>query len=310
MSTATTDFVIAVVDRGGFRESWHTGVAVLLDADGEMLEQHGSIDSQHILPRSTLKPIYAASMLALGTELDDERYLALACASNGRLPMHVELAREMAAALGVDESGLLCPPMRPAGGGTPARLAHMCVGKHLMMRATARSFGTDLPYIDVTHPLQKRLREDLERLTGEATRASVPDGCGAPVHSTTVFGFARAYRQLAIDAGDPLAPHLLRAGTAMRNHPAIIEAPGKPDTVIAEAFDCTAKFGAEGTVAITMPDGVTAVAHCFDGARRAANAAAVDMLARHGAIPEDALERYGAELELVHPGALVKPVLV
>lgn len=310
LSTATTDFVIAVVDRGGFHESWHTGVAVLLDADGNVAEQHGSIDTRHILPRSTLKPIYAASMLALGTAVTDERQLALACASNGRLPMHIDLAQQLAEALGIEESELLCPPMRPAEGGDPARIAHMCVGKHIMMRASARAFDSDLPYTSAEHPLQQHLRRDLERLTGEQTRASVADGCGAPVHSTTVLGFARAYRQLAVDAGDTLAPQLLRAGAAMRNNPEVVEAPGKPDTVIGESFDCIAKFGAEGTVAITMPDGMTAVAHSFDGARRAANVAAVDILARHGAVPADALEQYAHELELVHAGARVKPVLI
>ena len=309
MSRATTDFVIAIVDRAGFTESWHTGVAVLVDRDGEVLEQHGSVDAQHILPRSSLKPLYAASMLALGTELADDRHLALACASNGRLPMHVELAAEMADALSVEETELLCPPMRPAAGGEAARLAHMCVGKHLLMAKTARQFEADLPYTDLAHPLQERLREDLERLTGVQTRASVADGCTAPVHSTSAAGFARAFRQLSVDAGDPLAAELLRAGAAMRRHPALVEAPGKPDTVVGQAFDCVAKFGAEGTLAITMPDGVTAVAHCFDGARRAATVAAVDMLARHGAIPDDTIERYANELELRHSGAVVRPVL-
>lgn len=309
MSRATTDFVIAVVDRGGFTESWHTGVAVLIDADGAVLEQHGSIDAQHVLPRSSLKPLYAASMLALGTTLEGDRQLALACASNGRLPMHIELAEEMAAALGVEEDQLLCPPMGPATGGEASRLAHMCVGKHLLMARTARGFDTTLPYTDVAHPLQARLRQDLERLTGVPTRASVADGCTAPVHSTTTLGFARAFRQLTVDGGDPLAEHLLRAGAAMRQHPALVEAPGKPDTVVAESFDCIAKFGAEGTLAITMPNGMTAVAHCFDGTRRAATVAAVDMLARHGALPGDALERYASELELQLSGAVVKSAL-
>lgn len=312
MSTATTDFVIAAVDRGGFRESWHTGLAVLLDADGSVLEQHGSVESQHMLPRSALKPLYAASMLALGVDVTGDQQLALACASNGRLPLHTAVAHELAASLGVEETQLLCPPARPAGDATaePGRIVHMCVGKHLMMSAAARLFDSELPYTDAAHPLQQQLRDDLERLTGELTRATVPDGCTAPVHSTTVLGFARAFRQLAVEAGDALAPQLLRAGAAMRQHPDMVEAPGKSDTVIAEAFDCIVKFGAEGTVAIAMPNGVTAIVHCFDGARRAANAAALDMLARHGAIPADALERLASELELQHSGAAVSPTLV
>ena len=297
MSTAITDTQIAVVDRGGFHESWHTGSAILLAADGSVVESHGDVDARPVLARSSLKPIYAASMLALGVDLADERFLALAAASNGGLPMHQVVAAEMAASLGVTENETL------------VKFSHMCIGKHLHMRAAARLFDAGQHYADPAHPLQRQLLADLERLAGESTTVTVADGCGAPVHATTLTGFARAFRQLAVDGGDANSEHLLRAGRAMRAHPDIVEAPGKPDTVIGGEFDCIMKSGAEGTVAIAMPDGTTAVAHCYDGARRAAMAAVIDLLTRHGALPTDAASRFSRELELQLPGAQVRSAL-
>ena len=299
---------IATVDRGGFIESWHEGLAVLLDADGEVVESHGDVHEQYILARSSLKPLYAAGMLAQGVVIDDERQLALACASHGRLTMHADLAREMAEALEVTEDELQCPVTELRDGGETSRFAHMCVGKHIAMVAAAKQTG-DLDYRRMDHPVQQRLRETVAELTGVEPQASVADGCGAPVHSTTAVGLARAYRQLAIAGGSSVEAELLRSGDAMLHHPEIVEAPGKPDTVMGSVLTAIAKFGAEGTVAVTLPTGTTAVTHCFDGARRAATVAALDMLVRAGVIPADAVQQHAAELELVHPGAVVRSAL-
>lgn len=299
MSSASAETRIAAVDRGGFIESWHAGAAVLLGSDGSILEQHGPVSDRPVLARSSLKPLYAASMLAAGADLADERFLALAAASNDGLEMHSQLAGEMAASLGVDHSAAL------------VKLTHMCIGKHLHMVATASAMEpSELHYADPAHPLQRLLLADLERIAGETVTTTVADGCGAPVHATTLLGFARAYRQLAVDEGDASSEHLLRVGRAMRSHPEVVEAPGKPDTVLGSEFGGIVKSGAEGTVAIAMPDGVTAVAHCFDGARRASIAATVDMLTRHGALPGDAATRLARELQLQLPGAVVRSALI
>lgn len=300
---------IAHVDRGGFIESWHEGLAVLIDADGAVVESHGDVSDQHFLARSSLKPLYAAGLLAQGVVIDDERQLALACASHGRLEMHSQLARTMASDLGVEVDWLRCPVTEARDGSETSRFAHMCVGKHIAMLSAARQHD-DLDYLRPDHPVQQRLRATVAELTGVEPEASVADGCGAPVHSTTAVGLARAYRQLAVASGASSERELLLAGTAMLHHPEVIEAEGKPDTVIGTVLTAIAKFGAEGTVAITLPTGMTAVTHCFDGARRAATVAALDMLVRAGAVPADAVEQHATELELVHPGAVVRSALV
>ena len=300
---------IAKVDRGGFIESWHEGLAVLLGVDGAVVEEHGDVRSQHFLARSSLKPLYAAGLLGQGVVIENERQLALACASHGRLAMHSSLAADMAAALGVDEDELQCPVTEPRDGSEAGRFAHMCVGKHIAMVAAAKQQGGADDYRNAEHLVQQRLRAVVAELTGDEAQASVADGCGAPVHSTTAVGLARAYRQLAVAGGSSVEEELLRAGRAMISHPEVIEAAGKPDTVIGSVFSAICKFGAEGTVAITLPTGVTAVTHCFDGARRAATVAALDMLVRAGHIPADAVEQNAEALELRHPGAKVLSAL-
>ncbi len=289
--------LLAVVERDGFVESEHRGVAVVIDPDGRVIERHGDV-TLPFLARSALKPLYAATMLDAGLVELEPAWAALASASHHGEQVHVDTATAMAAALGVDEDALRCPPMRAPGGGE-RRFAHMCVGKHITMAAAARALGEPDGYWTDEHPLGALLRRGVAHAAGEAEGLVAHDGCGALVFSTTPVGMARAFRRLAPDGEGAFRA----VGDAMRAHPVLIDGEGKPDAVVIAETGCATKFGAEGTQAIVAPDGTTVVVKAADGARRAGAPEALAQHERAGAIPEGTAERLTEPLGLVQRSA-------
>ncbi|UOW01390.1 asparaginase [Agrococcus sp. SCSIO52902] len=289
--------LLAVIDRDGFVESEHRGVAALVDPDGRVLEAHGPVD-RPFLARSALKPLFAAALLDAGLIELEPAHAALASASHWADDEHVTTARAMAAAHGVDEDALRCPPMK-APDGTQRRFAHMCVGKHIAMAASARAMGAPEEYWADAHPIEAVLRSSLAEATGEPISGFAHDGCGALVFPTTPVGLARAFRRLAPDGtGGHRA-----VGDAMRAHPTLIDGAGRPDAVVIAATGCATKFGAEGTQAIVAPDGTTAVVKSADGARRPGAPVALALLERAGAIPAGTLESLAEPLGLIQKSA-------
>ncbi|WP_026372687.1 asparaginase [Agrococcus lahaulensis] len=300
--------LLAVVERDGFIESEHRGVAVLIDPEGRVIEAHGPVE-RPFLARSALKPLFAATLLERGLVELEPAHAALASASHWADDEHVATAQAMAAALDVDEASLRCPPMK-APDGTQRRFAHMCVGKHIAFAAAARALGVSDGYWEESHPLTAVLREGIDGAAGESVPGIARDGCGALVFATTPLGLARAFRRLAPDG---TGGHRF-VGDAMRAHPTLIDGAGRPDAVVIAGTGCATKFGAEGTQAMVAPDGTTAVVKSADGARRAGAPVALAMLERAGALPEGTLDRLAEPLGLVQrsagePVGLLRPVV-
>ena len=289
--------LLAVVERDGVAESEHHGVAVVIDPDGAVIESHGDI-TRAFLARSTLKPLYAASLIDAGLIELEPAHAALASASHNGDQEHVDTAAAMSAVHGVDEDALRCLPMR-APDGTRRRFAHMCAGKHIALAAAARAMGASADYWTDEHPIAAVLRDGLAAAADEPIQQLAHDGCGALVFPTTPVGLARAFRRLAPDG---TGSHRL-VGDAMRAHPTLIDGAGKPDAVVIELSGCTTKFGAEGTQAMVAPDGTTAVVWTADGARRAGAPVALALLERSGAIRAGTLDRLAEPLGLIQLSA-------
>ncbi|MCH1882094.1 asparaginase [Agrococcus sp. ARC_14] len=292
-----TTALLAVIERDGFVESEHHGVAVLIDPDGGVIESHGDITNA-FLARSSLKPLYAAALIDAGLIELEPAHAALASASHWADQEHIDTAAAMAAAHGVKEDALRCPPMR-APDGAQRRFAHMCAGKHIALAAAARKMGASADYWADEHPLAAVLRDGLAAATDEPIRQLAHDGCGALVFPTTPVGLARAFRRLAPDGS---GAHRF-VGEAIRAHPTLIDGAGRPDAVVIAETGCTTKFGAEGTQAMVAPDGTTAVVKTADGARRAGSPVALAMLERAGALPAGTLDRLAEQLGLLQLSA-------
>lgn len=287
---------LAVVERSGFIESRHAGIAVILSADGTIAEKLGD-PSALVLPRSSLKPLQALACLSAGAALDGER-LALATASHSGTDRHVAVVRDILDAAGLGEEDLGCPPAWPSDTATrdelvrersePARIRMNCSGKHAAMLLACVANGWDTAgYLAPQHPLQLHIREVAERLLGEKIAATAIDGCGAPVYATTLFGLARAIHRIGTaSATSPFALHR-SAGTlvqAVRENPWTIDGPGRPDTIAIERLGVFAKGGAEGVMVMVAPDGTTVALKMLDGSGRAATAVALRLLERAGAL--------------------------
>ncbi|NLP83759.1 asparaginase [Microbacterium sp. CFH 90308] len=287
---------LAVVERSGFIESRHAGIAIVLAPDGTIAEKRGD-PSALILPRSSLKPLQALACISAGAQLDGER-LALSTASHSGTDRHVAVVREILAAARVGEDALGCPPAWPGDTATrdelvrelrqPERVRMNCSGKHATMLLTCVVNGWDIDgYLDPEHPLQAHIRDVVERLIGEKASATAIDGCGAPVYAVTLFGLARAIHR--IGNSSPTSPFALHrsAGAlvdAVRANPWAIDGPGRPDTIAIERLGVFAKGGAEGVMVMVAPDGTTVALKMLDGSGRAATAVALKLLERHGAL--------------------------
>lgn len=287
---------LAVVDRSGFVESRHAGIAVVLAPDGTIAERLGD-PSALVLPRSSLKPLQALACLTAGATLDGER-LGLSTASHSGTDRHVAVVREILEAAGLGEDALACPPAWPGDTATrdemvrelaePARIRMNCSGKHATMLLTCVANGWDTAgYLAPEHPLQLHIREVVERLLGERVAATAIDGCGAPVYATTLFGLARAIHRIGTSSmTSPFALHRTAGALvqAVRDNPWTIDGPGRPDTVAIERLGVFAKGGAEGVMVMVAPNGTTVALKMLDGSGRAATAVALRLLERAGAL--------------------------
>ena len=88
----TANPVLVEVIRGEAVESRHRGAAAVVGADGSVLAAWGDIDSP-VYARSAVKPFQALPLIETGAAARcgvDDAELALACASHGGEPRHVD----------------------------------------------------------------------------------------------------------------------------------------------------------------------------------------------------------------------------
>ncbi len=290
---ATRSVLLAQLDREGFVESQHLGAAAVVRADGTVERSVGDIDAT-ILPRSTLKPVQAIGMLAAGAHFADDE-LVLATASHCGSPRHTAVVERMLVDDHRDATDLQCPVQPPlalgeraalrARGGEPSRLTMNCSGKHAGMLRAADALGADpATYLAADHPVQQLIAQTVEHWTGEAVRGTTADGCGAPLHATSLRGLARAIARIAIGESTEAA-HLM---AAVQAQPWAIDGDGRANTVAIERLGGIAKLGAEGLVVIGTPSGVAVAVKVLDGSMRATTPVALTLLASVGAIDADA----------------------
>jgi L-asparaginase II len=282
---------VAITRRSGFDESFHFGSAVALAGDGSVAFTAGDPDLR-LYPRSALKPLQAAAMLAAGLDLPPD-LLALVCASHDGTPLHVDGVRRILAGAGLDESALGNTPDLPIepiaaadvlrAGGERRAIQMNCSGKHAGMLATCvvNGWSTD-GYLDQTHPVQRAIATTVAKLGGAVTHTGV-DGCGAPAHVVSLRGLATAFATIARARGPVYA--------AMTSHPVLVGGADRDVTkLMVHVPALMAKDGAEGVLAAALPDGRAVAVKIADGSYRAAPPVLVD-----------ALERLGVDVAAVAP---------
>lgn len=293
-----TNPVLVEVLRGGKVESHHRGAVAIRDADGASVRTLGDVE-RPIFPRSAVKAIQALPLIESGAADHfgfGDAELALACASHGGEPVHVNTAAGMLARAGREETCLECGahwPMAEAAaralaarGETPRALHNNCSGKHAGFVCTACHMGIDpMGYVDPAHPVMAEVTAALEAMTGfrldpdDAAR----DGCSIPSFAIPLSALARAFARFGsgtgLSAARAAAARRLRGAVAAR--PEMVAGEGRFDTIVMRALGEGAfvKVGAEGVYCAALPEqGLGIALKIDDGATRAGEVAMAALL--------------------------------
>lgn len=286
--SSTAPALLAEVVRNGFVEGQHFGHAVIVDADGSIVQSWGDPHTE-IFPRSSNKPAQALGMLRCGLDLPPD-LLALSLASHSGERMHLDGVLRILDSAGLIESSLQTPPDYPlddverddwiAQHRVRASIAMNCSGKHAAMLATCvlNGWPTD-SYLAPEHPLQVSISATVAELADESVDHVGVDGCGAPLLSLSVAGLARSLGHIARGDVDP------RIASAMQTHPELV---GGSRRVVTELMRSVpgliAKDGAEGVQVLALPDGRAAALKVLDGSERARTVATIGVLSAMGCV--------------------------
>ncbi len=265
--------------RGGIVESAHSGALAIVDADGALHTCLGDIE-RPIFPRSAVKVLQALPLVASGAadrwQLNEEE-LALACASHGGEPRHVQTAASMLSKAGMDAAALECGAHWPyhdgsikamaAAGQQPTALNNNCSGKHsgFVCLGCMMAEGSDRRaflsgYVKPDHPVMQEVTAALQATTGyDLSRTAVgTDGCSIPTYAVPLRHLAHAFARVASGVG--LRPEHQRAAQRLRAAvaaaPFMVAGSGRFDTRLMERLGARVfcKVGAEGVHCAALPE--------------------------------------------------------
>ncbi len=289
--------------RGRWSESAHPVSAVRVTADGSVIDRVGP--PMTTTWRSAAKPFQLE--VSLGLLPQDQvaslsnRQLAVGTSSHAGEPGHVAEVAGLLSAFGLDERHLYCGAHWPGtvaahhalvrSGASCTAIHNNCSGKHTFMAAASRFSGWPEDYRSPDHPLQRRIRENIDVRTGGGCVDAVIDGCGVPCFVVTLDGMARAWAQVAVAAASPEAMLLGRIGRAMLAEPWYATGTGTQDGAVMSASPTITKVGAQGLFCMAFPDtgeGVAIKVHTGSDAARAIAVAAVLERWFPGRVPPEA----------------------
>ncbi|MBB2892797.1 asparaginase [Flexivirga oryzae] len=282
--------VLAHVDRGGFIESVHRGVAVITTPDGEVDFALGD-PTAPCFPRSSNKPLQTLAMLRSGLQLGEPRLVALASASHSGEQFHLDGVRAILAGAGLTEADLQNTPDLPydeqacvqwlRDGHDATSITQNCSGKHAAMLATCVANGWDTAtYRDPQHPLQQAMAATISELAHEEIASIAVDGCGAPVMAISPVGLARAFGAVASARA---GTHEATVRDGIRTAPEYLGGTRRDVTKLIQGVDgLIAKDGAEAVYAVGLADGRGLVVKIADGGQRARPVVMAELLRRAG----------------------------
>ncbi len=294
LSAKPNDFVeAALLVRAGMVESRHRAIAAIVGPDGKLFAELGAA-KRLIYPRSAVKPIQAVAMQRAGLRLAGAE-LAISTASHQGTPEHIRLVHAILANAGLTESALQCPLAWPGNtearvaAAAQSRIAFNCSGKHagFLAAAVAAGWSTN-DYLVPTHPLQQLIVEVLEEYSGEQIVNSTIDGCGAPLHTNTVEGLARAIGKFAATDREIF--------DAMVGNAWAVGDQNSADAVVMRATGFVAKIGAEGVFVIGTPEGYGVAVKVADGSHRATALIALELMRKHELVSQSQFDEVFAEL--------------
>jgi len=290
--------VLAEVTRGGIVESLHLGHLIVLNSDGSTYLSKGSPELA-FYPRSAVKSLQASAMLKAGLTVSDEE-LAIICASHSGNQIHIDLVTKMLEKRDISLSALKNATDKPLGekekislGDKPGtQLTQNCSGKHAGMLITCRQNGWDMDtYLEMNHPLQVAIKNEIELLAGEKVSASTFDGCGAPLFAISLTGLAKAISTV-VKSNDAIYKQIVAACT---KYPELVAGEGRLTTRMMRAVPgLFMKEGAEGIEVCALSDGRVIAIKIIDGSWRPVAPIIMEVFKRWGVLmPDESVKIYG-----------------
>jgi L-asparaginase II len=160
------------------------------------------------------------------------------------------------------------------------------------MLITCQQNGWDMKsYLDLNHPLQVAIKNEIEALAGEKVSAVSVDGCGAPLFAISLIGLARAILNL-VKSEDDLYRQIVLACT---KHPELVAGDGRLTTRMMRAIPgLFMKEGAEGVQVCALRDGRVIALKIIDGSWRPVAPIIMDIFKRWGVdMPDESVKIYG-----------------
>ena len=290
--------VLAKVTRGDLVESLHLGHLIVLNTDGSTYLSKGSPELP-IYPRSAIKSLQAAAMLKAGLKVE-ENELAIICASHSGSQSHIDLVNKMLISRGLSTSQLKNAVDKPLGekekiswgDKAPSQLAQNCSGKHAGMLITCQQNGWDMnTYLDLNHPLQVAIKNEIEELSGEKVSATSVDGCGAPLFAISLIELAKAISNLVKFKEDSYQQIVL----ACTKYPELVAGDGRLTTRMMRAVPgLFMKEGAEGVQVCALSDGRVIAIKIIDGSWRPVAPIIMEIFKRWNVeMPDESVKIYG-----------------
>jgi L-asparaginase II len=238
-------------------------------------------------------------MLKAGLTVIDEE-LAIICASHSGAQSHIDLVIKMLEKRDIPISALKNAVDKPLGekekfawGDKDAsQLAQNCSGKHAGMLITCKQNGWDMKtYLDLDHPLQIAIKNEIEELAGEKVSASTFDGCGAPLFALSLVGLARSISNLA-KSNEAAHRQIV---TACTTYPELVAGDGRLTTRMMRAVPgLFMKEGAEGIEVCALADGRVIAIKIIDGSWRPVAPIIMEIFKRWGVVmPDESVKIYG-----------------
>ncbi len=296
------------VTRSGETESFHQGVAVLINSSGDILKEWGNSDI-NIYPRSALKPIQTLNLykdgIADSMKLTEEQ-IAITTASHHAEKFHQEIISNWLTKINIKEENLSCGHDWPWNledkfkekleNKYKRRIYHNCSGKHCGHLAVCKHKNLTLEnYHEKTHPLQKDLIKLIEDLSDYKIKNIGIDGCTLPNPLMPLKKFALAASRLTDDKklneNTDIAKKIFNSCI---NFPEITGGTNSTNCILTKLSKGRIFFknGAEGVFLALIPEIKSAlVVKILDGAARAAETAIAGLISELNIIDANELTK-------------------
>jgi len=296
------------VTRSGEVESFHHGVAILINSSGEILKEWGDSDLS-IYPRSALKPIQSLNLykggVAEALNLSDQ-LIAITTASHHSENFHQELISNWLDEMGLNEENLSCGHDWPWNledkfkthfkYKKKRRIFHNCSGKHCGHLAVCKHKNLPIKnYQQKEHPIQKDLINLIQDLSEFKIQNIGVDGCTLPNPLIPLKKFALAAAKISdfnrLNENSNIAKRIFDSCTKF---PEITGGTNSVNCILTKLSKGRIFFknGAEGVFVALIPEKKSALAvKIIDGAARAAEVAIAGLISDLKIIDENELKK-------------------